>query len=256
MRVHFAGSDGNKVNENLYDAGIRYRLNSYHYLKKQKSFNYKLLDQYNHSIVDSGLFTLMFGGDKSSQLTEQDFFNYMIKYCNWINERDWKNTSFVECDVQKKLSSETAWEFRKEMKSKINKGTIINVYHLEDDNPDKLIDFADYIAISLPELRFNCSDKERWNITKYIATKATLKGKRVHLLGCTEKKYLEYFKFCFSCDSTSWLSPLRYGDIKTKRYKTHIKTLEQSCDNDKTRKENLCSLLHKLDYQLQTGNQE
>jgi hypothetical protein len=254
MRVHFAGNDTNNINEILYNSGIRYRLNSYHYLKKSKKFDYKLLDQYNHSIVDSGLFTLMFGGDKSSQLTQEDFYDYMINYCKWINERDWKNTSFVECDVQKKLSSETAWEFRKEMKKIVNKGTIINVYHLEDENPDKLIDFSDYIAISIPELRFNLSDKERWNITKYIATKSTLKGKRVHLLGCTEKKYLEYFQFCFSCDSTSWTSPFRYGEIKTRLIKTKVKDLE-------TYKENyddlasFCSFLYKLDYQKQCGKQ-
>jgi hypothetical protein len=256
MRVHFAGSDGNDVNKSLFEVGIKYRLNSYHYIKKQKAFDYKLLDQYNHSIVDSGLFSLMFGGDKDVKMTYDDFYTYMLQYSRWLNKNNWKNTSFVECDVQKKLGSESAWEFRREMKSIVNKGQIINVYHLEDENPDKLIKFSDYIAISLPELRFNCTDKERWNITKYIATKATLKGKRVHLLGCTEKKYLQYFQFCFSCDSTSWLSPLRYGDIKTHKYKTHIKQLENATDNNRTRKENLCALLHKMDYEIQTGNQE
>lgn len=255
MRVHFAGNDNNQDNINLFNAGIRYRLNSYHYLKKRKDFDYKLLDQYNHAIVDSGLFTLMFGGDKSSELTEQDFFDYMVTYCHWINQRDWKNTSFVECDVQKKLSSDTAWEFRKEMRQRVKKGTVINVYHLEDDNPDKLIDFADYIAISLPELRFNCSDKERWNITKYIATKASLKGKKVHLLGCTEKKYLQYFEFCFSCDSTSWTSPFRYGEIKTQRFNTRVKELKDIVETHE-RVISMCSLLYKLDYQTQTGNQE
>jgi len=157
--------------------------------------------------------------------------------------------------VQKKLSSEVAWEFRKEMKSTITKGTIINVYHLEDGNPDALIDHADYIAISLPELRFCLSDKERWNLTKYIATKATLKGKRVHLLGCTEKKYLQYFSFCFSCDSTSWLSPLRYGEIKTKLLNTHVNDLKQIKGDEPEKVELMCALLYKLDYQAQTGNQ-
>ena len=257
MKIHFAGADGNQANINLFNAGIKYRLNSYHYLKKKKNFDYKLLDQYNHAIVDSGLFTLMFGSDKGSKKkyeTEEDFFQYMVEYCDWINKYDWKNTSFVECDVQKKLSSETAWEFRKEMKSRVNNGLIMNVYHLEDENPDKLIEYADYIAISLPELRFNLSDKERWNLTKYIATKATLKGKKVHLLGCTEKKYLEYFQFAFSCDSTSWTSPFRYGEINTRLFKTHVSELEDLVETSE-RVVSMCALLYKLDYENQSGNQ-
>lgn len=257
MKIHFAGNDNNQANKDLFNTGIRYRLNSYHYLKKHKQFDYMFLDQYNHSIVDSGLFTIMFGSDKSGKKkyeTFADFYEYMIKYCDWINQYDWKNTSFVECDVQKKLSSETAWEFRKEMKAKVKKGLIINVYHLEDENPDRLIDHADYIAISLPELRFNLSDKERWNLTKYIATKATLKGKRVHLLGCTEKKYLEYFSFLFSCDSTSWTSPFRYGEVVTKQYKTKVSILEEVKQSKDVR--SLCALLYKLDYQRQSGSQD
>jgi len=34
------------------------------------------------------------------------------------------------------------------------------------------------------------------------------------LLGCTEIKLLEKLKFCSSCDSTSWKSVLRYGNIE------------------------------------------
>lgn len=256
MKIHFAGSDGNRVNQLLYRCGISYRLNSYHYIKKQKDFDYRLLDQFEHSIVDSGLFTLMFGGDKSSDMSEADFVTYMIEYCDWINKNNWQNTSFVECDVQKKLSSETAWEFRKEMRALVKKGTVVNVYHLEDGNPDDLIDFADYIAVSLPELRFNLSDRERFDLTKYIATKATLKGKRVHLLGCTEKRYLEYFSFCFSCDSTSWLSPLRYGEIKTSLLNTHVKDIQQIKNDDKEGTERMCALLYQLDYANQSGNQQ
>jgi hypothetical protein len=126
---------------------------------------------------------------------------------------------------------------------------------LEDENPDKLINYSDYIAISLPELRFCLSDKERWNLTKYIATKATLKGKKVHLLGCTEKKYLEHFQFCFSCDSTSWRSPMRYGEINTKLFKTHVNDIKKVVGEDSYSIEKMCALLYQLDYKEQAGSQ-
>lgn len=260
MKIHFAGSDGIRTDKILYEYGIRYRLNSYFYLKKKKDFSPEYLNKFSHSIIDSGLFTLMFGGGKKLKVDEEYLFKWMNGYIDWINRHEWNNVSFVECDVQKKLSSEAAWEIRKEMKARVKGGTIINVYHLEDGNPDRMIEFSDYIAISLPELRFNVSDRERFRITKYIATKACLKGKRVHLLGCTEEEYIKYFSFCFSCDSTSWTSPFRYGDIKTDYFNTHVRDIEgvvNTGDKGTTRDkiEGTCAFIHQLDYKQQSGNQ-
>ena len=63
----------------------------------------------------------------------------------------------VEVDCQKILSPEIAWKFRKEMKRLLPDNRIINVFHLEDGKKglDRLIDFSDYIAISVPELRIH-----------------------------------------------------------------------------------------------------
>lgn len=256
MKVHFAGSDGIRTDRVLREYGINYRLNSYYYLRKKKDFSPEVLNQFTHSIIDSGLFTLMFGGGSKKPVDEKFLRQWMVDYINWINRNQWNNVSFVECDVQKKLSSEVAWEMRREMKAKVKHGTIINVYHLEDGNPDDLIQFADYIAISLPELRFNVSDKERYDITKYIATKACLKGKRVHLLGCTELEYMKNFSFCFSCDSTSWTSPFRYGEIKSySLFDTHVSRLEQVVGKDRDKIEGTCAFISQFDYIKQSGNQ-
>ncbi len=103
------------------------------------------------------------------------------------------------------------YRYSDKSKDQVKKSTIINVYHLEDENPDKLIKYSDYIAISIPELRLNVSKQERYKITSYIAKKAKSLNKKVHLLGCTELKYLKDFRFCDSCDSTAWQSLFRYG---------------------------------------------
>lgn len=254
MKVHFAGGDGANVDKILFNYGIRYRLSSFFYIRKQKEFNPTHLNNFNHSIVDSGLFTLMFGNGKEKS-DEQALIKWQENYIKWINSHSWNNVSFVECDVQKKLSAETAWEFRKEMKARVRQ-PIIHAYHIEDGNPDRLIDFSDYIAISMPELRFSVTDKERFQITKYIAVKACLKGKRVHILGCTEEDYLRYFSFCYSCDSTSWRSPMIYGDVHSDLIgETHINSFKEVTNNDGNRVQALCAYLHLHEYSKQAGNQ-
>lgn len=219
MKVHFAGSRKVKsgvVGNTLLKAGVNYRLESFYDVAIRKQYDdIKVWNKFNHVIIDSGLFTLMFGAEAKKGIDVQFCEKWFNDYVQFINDTPFINASFVEMDVQKKISPEYAWELRLRMKAAINKGTVINVYHLEDGNPDKLIDHSDYIAVSIPELRLNVAEKERLSITRYIARKAKQKGKKVHLLGCTEKKYLETFSFCDTCDSTSWMSAVRWGENKT-----------------------------------------
>ena len=175
MKVHFAGHEDVGMSKPLKKAGVNYVLGSFYQIRRYK-------DQ--HAI---------------------DFVKCLNSYKH----------SIVECDVQKKISPEFAWEMRKKFKTQVNV-PIINVYHLEDGNPDKLIDYSDYIAVSVPELRFNVSNAERLKITRYISQKATSKGKKVHLLGCTELKMMKEFQYCYSCDSTSWFSGSRFNSFRSK----------------------------------------
>jgi len=218
MKVHFAGHEDVGMSKPLKKAGVNYVLGSFYQIRRYKNeqaINFiKCLNSYKHTIIDSGLFTLMFGAKSHTVLTEQMIIDWQNDYANFVNKTGYKH-SIVECDVQKKISPEFAWEMRKKFKTQVNV-PIINVYHLEDENPDKLIDHADYIAVSVPELRFNVSNKERMRITRYISQKATSKGKKVHLLGCTELKMMKEFQYCYSCDSTSWFSGSRFNSFKSK----------------------------------------
>lgn len=60
----------------------------------------------------------------------------------------------VELDCQKVLGVREAWYFRERMK-KLLDNPQINVFHFEDGmrGLDSMIDFSDYIALSIPELR-------------------------------------------------------------------------------------------------------
>lgn len=212
MKVHYAGYL--PYVKALDKAGVNYILDTFYEIKQmgfeKRLSHLALMDKKKHAIVDSGLFTLMFGAKKGTPMSEQFIIDWQNDYAKTINASTYRH-SIVECDVQKVLSPEFAWEMRRKFKTQV-KNQIINVYHLEDENPDKLIDYADYIAVSIPELRFNVSRQERFRITEYISKKATMKGKKVHLLGCTEKEMMKKFSYSYSCDSTSWISGGRYNN--------------------------------------------
>jgi hypothetical protein len=236
MKIHFADSGNFDCANLLYKAGVRYTLQTFFSIepaiRNGDRTNYELLNKFSHIIIDSGLFSIMFGCAKDKPFNAQICNEWKEKYISYINASKFINAHFVELDVQKKLGVEAAWELRLEMKARINKGGMITPYHLEDDNPDKLIDFADYIAVSIPELRFNVSRKELESITTYITRKASSKGKRIHLLGCTEKKLIKQFNYCYSADSTSWKSATRYGHFKSEIAGNH-KTNDLYAANDK-----------------------
>lgn len=124
------------------------------------------------------------------------------------------NVTCVEVDCQKILGVEKAWEFRQRIKKDLPNNRIINVFHIEDGKYglDRLIEFSDYIAISVPELRIA-------NLKNYVPTIAEyIKNKKpeidIHLLGCTELKLLQRCNFCTSSDSTTWTSSKRYGFLE------------------------------------------
>lgn len=219
MKVHFADSHNAFESTDIFlKVNVNYMLQTYFAIHKKNykiKTSYEQINKMKHVIIDSGLFTMMFGADQGKKLDHNFFKGWMDHYIDYINRTPFKNASFVELDVQKKTGPEHAWELRREFKRRINKGTAINVYHLEDENPDKLIKFADYIAVSIPELRIALPRKEMLSVIRYISSKATSKGKRVHLLGCTEKKLMKEFSYCYSCDSTSWASGARYGAFKS-----------------------------------------
>ena len=226
MKVHFAGHEDMRMAKPLKKAGVNYVLCSFYQIRTYKdSYRQKFincLNSYKHTIIDSGLFTLMFGAKKDTPISEQFIIEWQDEYSRLINETNYKH-SFVECDVQKKISPEFAWEMRRKFKKQCPNNLILNVYHLEDGNPDKLIDFSDYICVSVPELRFNVSRQELLRITRYISQKAVAKNKKVHLLGCTDLKMMKEFQYCYSCDSTSWFSGSRFNSFKSKafeKYKT------------------------------------
>lgn len=172
-----------------------------------------------HTIQDSGLFTLMFGahkGEKEAGLMNR-WYDGLVEFTLAHNN----GATCVEVDCQKVLGVEKAWEFRERIKKDLP-NRIINVFHKEDGQKglDRLIEFSDYIAISVPELRFLGQKQNTYHLAHYIKNKKP--SIDIHLLGCTELKMLKDLKFCSSSDSTSYTAGKRFGFIEGR----HIKRLK------------------------------
>lgn len=164
----------------------------------------------NHVIQDSGLFSLMFGSKKGT-VSKQDIDKWYHALLEHTIETGFQG-SCVEVDCQKLFGVELAWEYRQRMKNDL-KNRIINVFHKEDAQKglDRLIEFSDYIAISVPELRHLGQKSSTEAIANYIKNKKP--SIDIHLLGCTENKLIRKLNFCSSADSTSWTSGRRYGYV-------------------------------------------
>lgn len=240
LKVHFAGSDGEEIfHAALKAADIKYRLYScFSFIdKKSTSDDFELPDNHiikvqdremNHVIQDSGLFTLMFGAAKGRRIDKQYLLQWQDKLIKFVTQNKLKCTC-VEIDCQKVLGVEEAWFFRKRMKELLPNRQI-NVFHYEDgkDGFDRLIDFSDYIAISVPELRIikpKTYKRDAIQLAKYAKQKKP--SIDIHMLGCTEYTMLKDISFCTTSDSTSWLAGVKYGYFNDGKTKSHIKNFKK-----------------------------
>lgn len=290
VKVHFAGAENVDFAYVMHDAGVNYWLYTVlpfimdqFDIKWGRITNAKHLNPWqelpklgNHVIMDSGLFTLMFGACKDIKPDETFIRRYKDAICNFVNSNKIdKNICCVECDCQKLLGTELAWELRTQMRDQIP-NTVINVFHFEDGKYglDRMIEFSDYMAISVPELRIvkpATYKEDTYRLASYIKNKKPQID--LHLLGCTERALLKRCKFATSADSTTWQQINRYGGIlgyrtaqvkeeKVKEGWDNVKRLLKEINIDPTEKRIyyyyywLAGLLLKREYTKAAGNQD
>lgn len=246
IKVHFAGSDNDMTAyAGLMTAGVKYNLYSCYpfIVSKKEDDDFEMGERIkplkqnqsymNHIIQDSGLFTLMFGAKKGETQTKESLTIWQNKLIKFVKQNKLDCTC-VEIDCQKVLGVKEAWYFRERMR-KLLPNKQINVFHLEDglDGLDALIDFSDYIAFSIPELRI-AKPKTFRQLTRKLVTHTKNRKPEIdiHLLGCTDKVMLQQNTECTSSDSTSWISGLRYGTICGKHISTVKKQFMEQCKQD------------------------
>lgn len=228
IKVHFAGTDyDQRCITSLELAGVHYRLYTVFPAIIGKKPGDDFTDKsgvvkrqekvFNHVIMDSGLFTLMFGGQKGVKQTKQTLLEWQDKTFEFVKQNKITGTC-VDLDCQKLLGVEEAWFFRKRMKDALPNRQI-NVFHYEDGKKglDRLIEFSDYIALSIPEIRIihpKTFREDTYRLASYI--KERKPEIDIHLLGCTDKKMLQQNRFCTTADSSSWTGTYRFATIQGK----------------------------------------
>lgn len=215
IKVHFASMEKLVQYQIIHTLGVNY------FLYTAYPFVSRLLkSRSNIEDIDYKYLRHLSSNCKQDAALMNKWYDRLVSFTLACNN----GATVVEIDCQKVLGVDAAWEFRERMRKDLPKSNrIINVFHLEDGikGLDRLIDFSEYIAISVPELRFAGKSNYVGKIARYIKKrKPTID---VHLLGCTEKDLLAKNTFCTSADSTSWLSSVRYGFIK-QRHIRNIKT--------------------------------
>jgi len=198
MNLHFAGADGSEnYNELLKRCGAENRLESYWTLKKKKP------SKEFHLLVDSGGFVAR---NKGVHISVATFAEYLNKF-----------TPSLAFELDTASKTETL-QNRAYLKANVKETTIIPVYHYgEYEEKDKkylfdMMDDYEYISVGGVAGRgLNEAEERKYLDFVFLHTRDRHK---VHGLGITDTRHLKRYPF-YSVDSTSWLSPGRFGNFKS-----------------------------------------
>ncbi len=219
MKIFFAGTEIIRNLKIVSLARAQNVLMSFFYLPETEDCRRVLFDHVNENgiemICDSGLFTMMFGSEKSKTYDLADMKEYTKKYIAAAKNFRVDKLAIVESDVHKILGMEAVFELRKLFEdSGLN---VIYVWHREE-GIEGLIEMSkryEYIALSVPELRILFKDSEiRYQDAVFDLLRkirdANKRMPKIHLLGNTVPETMET-RLAYSCDSTSWKAAERFG---------------------------------------------
>jgi len=225
MNLHLAGFDKLENIQLVQKTGHKFGLTSYYSMQTLPENRWRQhADEINQAgtslILDSGLFTMMFGAGKDRVWDMPYMVEYTKRYVADARMYGFTNAVIVECDVHKILGMKAVFELRKIFKDSGMK--TIYVWHVEEgiDGLLKLAQEEEYIAISVPELRKFFKKKGTmtstagvFDLLSKISRHCKSVGRhlpKIHLLGNTVQTTMKTH-VAFSCDSTSWMSGARYG---------------------------------------------
>ena len=195
--------------------GSYYHLTSAnHKIPPQFIQDYNALKKTNLSfIMDSGLFTMMFGAGSHKTYSIDYLMDYTNKYLDNMNNMNYEHY-IVEMDVHKLLGIKLLEDFRKMFVDRYPIEKTIFVWHIESgiEGFENMCKKYPYVAISIPELRIVLKRTYlKQFIQKMVSTALKINPQiKIHLLGCTSNELLEQRGY-YSADSTSWQAAMRYG---------------------------------------------
>ena len=228
MKIYLAGADHGLDAMMMSKMRVPNRLCSYYYCSAGGNNWAKVLEASQDGsdwIMDSGLFTYMFGSEKGKLTTLDDFRRYVEGYLEFVIKHKWKH-AIVECDVQRILDTESCEKLRDEF-FRPSGYEVIYVWHLPElvSGLTTLVKRSDRVALSVPELRYKLTgtgeldNRVRVTTGGLVIQKALISllktcreadpETRIHLLGNTTDTLLRLP--ADSSDSTSWAAAKIWG---------------------------------------------
>ena len=237
MDLYLAGADSWEKSITLDIFKYPHRLASYHYLRQNPKAPEILAmarQEGTSWIMDSGLYSLMFGSEQGTLTTMEQAVEYTAQYLKTMAEWDWPHV-IVEADVQRLLGVDQCQKLREDFFEPYEAATgreVMYVWHIPDGE-QRLREMARKyrrVALSVPELRACLSVAEghesgtiRKALVKMLSIIRSEGSAKVHLLGCTESKLLDLP--ADTGDSTSWIAAGTWGKGKVVKGGTHLETV-------------------------------
>lgn len=234
MLVYFACSPSKKHISLLAEEDVNNVLFSYHFVKKADELM-RLLNGYapEHMIIDSGAFSVWSNG---GTIDIDDYAKFCLDMQKALPNIDLNITNldvlpgkwgFVPSQEQIDASAEKGWQNMLYLESKGLK--VIHVFHQHErfEVLDRLVEHSDYIGIS-PANDVSQKEKSAWmaQVYKRIRNKV-----RTHGFAVTSHRQLYKYPY-YSADSSSWITPARYGRIPVMTHNHQIKTFTYKSQDD------------------------
>lgn len=208
-KVFFQGGDVSDHRKRLVEGGVRNIALSFHQLEKRirKTASWSLADHFPDDVtilVDSGAFS----ASKKDDWTEDDWRAYVDRYCEFVEANLARINIVTEFDGVS-LGRDYIEDMRSEYWEPLGiSDKFMPVWHEEHGGLAELTRMAeeyDRVAIT------NVALDERRVMANRLNTLITKYGVKLHGLAITKPDDIRAVRFA-SVSSTSWVSPMRFGD--------------------------------------------
>lgn len=240
MNLYFAASPAKIHVRVLADAEAKNLLFSFAFIKNPARL-VELLGAYKprRIILDSGAFSVWSNG---GSIDIEEYAKFCVDFKALLDPEIELN--IVNLDVlpgvwghvpakeEIEKSAEQGWQNMLFLESKGLK--VIHIFHQHEDFAilDKLKKHSDYIGIS-PDNSVSMKEKLNWmnQVFSYIKDDITKGSLRTHGFAVTSHKQLFNYPF-YSVDSSSWVTPARYGRIPILTDRYEIKSISYKVKED------------------------
>jgi hypothetical protein len=205
---------GIEINKNyIEEEAIRnskYILSSYFYLRKymKDPFIAKIVQEYNARdclLLDSGAFSFMNGKD----IKVEKLDSYCKEYAQFIKKYNIKR--YVELDIDTVFGYKKALEYRAYLEKETGR-PCIPIWHKSRGKKEFMKMCEQYEYAGIGGIAIKNISRSEWKNFKYLNQFANSRNCRLHAMGFTPKHDLKEYGF-YSCDSTSWTRPIRFGGL-------------------------------------------